>query len=56
MMNQFCGLHFFWMHVILHCFYNVGFENTEGENIKICKLINVEDGINVVGGQFLRKE
>ena len=34
----------------------VGFENMEGGNIKICKLINVEDGINVVEGQFLRKE
>ena len=56
MMNQFCGLHFLWMYVILNCLYKVGFENVEGGNIKICKLINVEDGINVVGGQFLRKE
>ena len=34
----------------------VGFENMEGGNIKICKLIIVEDGKHEVGGQFLRKE
>ena len=56
MMNQFCGLYFLWIYVILNCLYKVGFENVEGGNIKICKLINVEDGINVVEGQFLRKE
>ena len=56
MMNQYFGLHFLWMYFILNCLYKVGFENVESGNIKICKLINMEDRINVVGGQFLRKE